>query len=46
MTAPLIFLICRIKKVDKFTFENFHFPHFLIFGPFFKELTLENSFFL
>ena len=36
MTAPLIFLICRIKKVDKFTFENFHFPHFLILALFLR----------
>ena len=47
MTAPLIFLIHRIKKIEKFSFQNFHFPHFLIFGLFFlKELTLENSYYV
>ena len=35
-----------IKKVEKLTFENFDFLHLILFGPTFKKLTLENSFYL
>ena len=46
MTAPLIFLIHCIKKVEKLTVENFHFPHLILFGLTFKEPALENSYYL
>ena len=46
MTAPLIFLIHCIKKVEKLTVENFHFPHLILVGLTFKESTLENSHYL
>ena len=46
MTAPLIFLIHCIKKVEKLTVENFDFPHLILFGLTFKEPALENSYYL
>ena len=45
-TAPLICLIHCIKKVEKLTVENFHFPHLILFGLKFKEPALENSYYL
>ena len=42
MTAPSFFLIRCIKKVEKLTFENFHFLHLILFGLKFRKLTLEN----
>ena len=46
MTAPLICLIHCIKKVEKLTVENFHFPHLILFSLTFKEPALENSYYL
>ena len=46
MTTPSIFLIHRIKKVEKLTVENFDFPQLIFFGFTFKEPALENSYYL